>query len=88
MGIKTLSVFFLAWVAVCALVIEPAFVAPFFNAGTSLDLAFNGAVGELGGVQSGLGGNAVESMDHFRVLCLLYFGLPVVVFLSTRLKDL
>jgi len=89
MGIKRFLMFFVAWVASCAFVLEPAFIAPLFENSGSVALAFAGDVAELGGITLSSGyGAAVESMDHFRALCLLYFGLPVAVYLATQWKEL
>ncbi|HEX4879726.1 MAG TPA: hypothetical protein VFV39_07775 [Limnobacter sp.] len=89
MSIWRFTIFFAVWALACAFIIEPAFITPFFDAPTGVTLAFNGAANTLG-MNNGETFNmhAVESMDHFRVLCLVYFGLPVVVYLATRLKDL
>lgn len=89
MTIKRFAMFFFAWVLGCAFVLEPAFISPFFHASSTVNLAFNGDLTQLGGyeVVPALCA-AVESMDHFRALCLLYFGLPVTVYLATQLKEL
>lgn len=89
MSIKRFAMFFVVWVLGCAFVLEPAFIAPLFDTSSTIDLAFNGDPSQLSGL--GLAQNnsaAVESMDHFRVLCLLYFGLPVAVYLATQWKEL
>ncbi|HEX4843513.1 MAG TPA: hypothetical protein VFV57_07565 [Limnobacter sp.] len=89
MSIKRFTIFFAIWALACAFVIEPAFITPLFDAQPSINLAFNGPSNTLD-MASGeaFNRNAVESMDHFRVLCLMYFGLPAVVYLATQLKDL
>lgn len=89
MSIKRFAIFFLVWVAGCAFIIEPAFISPWFGSVSTIDLAFNGELVELGNMPLAAAGSpAVESMDHFRVLCLLYFGLPVAVYLATQWKEL
>lgn len=89
MSIKRFAVFFVLWILGCAFVLEPAFIAPLFQGGTAIDLAFNGNPAQLGGLSLTENHSAaVESMDHFRVLCLLYFGLPVAVYLATQWKEL
>jgi hypothetical protein len=89
MSIKRFAIFFVMWVLSCAFFLEPALVAPLFETQATIDLAFNGNPSQLaamGMVQPG--STAVESMDHFRVLCLLYFGLPVALYLATQWKEL
>ncbi|PQJ25842.1 hypothetical protein BSZ31_13640 [Limnobacter sp. SAORIC-690] len=89
MSIKRFTVFFVLWVLGCAFVLEPAFIAPLFETSSTLELAFAGNPGQLGGLELNTNSStAVESMDHFRVLCLLYFGLPVAVYLATQWKEL
>jgi hypothetical protein len=89
MSIKRFAVFFVLWVLGCAFVLEPAFIAPLFETSSTLELAFAGNPGQLGGLELNTNsGAAVESLDHFRVLCLLYFGLPVAVYLATQWKEL
>ncbi|WP_334120855.1 hypothetical protein [Limnobacter sp.] len=89
MSIKRFAIFFIVWVLSCAFFFEPALIAPFFETNATIDLAFNGNPSQLGGVAMDQPGHAaVESMDHFRVLCLLYFGLPVAIYLATQWKEL
>ncbi len=89
MSIKRFALFFVVWVLGCAFVLEPAFIAPLFDTNSTINLAFNGDPANLGGMRVVQDhGAAVESMDHFRVLCLLYFGLPVAVYLATQWKEL
>jgi hypothetical protein len=89
MSIKRFALFFVVWVIGCALVIEPAFIAPLFESASTVELAFNGELVQLGnGIPALSSSAAVESMDHFRVLCLLYFGLPVAFYLATQWKEL
>ncbi|MDP3187488.1 hypothetical protein [Limnobacter sp.] len=89
MSIKRFAIFFVVWVLSCAFFLEPALVAPLFETNATIDLAFNGNPSQLGGVSTVQNGSAaVESMDHFRVLCLLYFGLPVAIYLATQWKEL
>ena len=89
MGIKRFALFFIVWVLTCAFFLEPALVAPLFETNTAIDLVFNGNPSDLGGIPATQSnGAAVESLDHFRVLCLLYFGLPVAIYLATQLKEI
>jgi len=89
MSIKRFAVFFILWVLGCAFILEPAFIAPMFETSSTLELAFAGNPGQLGGLELHTNSStAVESLDHFRVLCLLYFGLPVAVYLATQWKEL
>jgi hypothetical protein len=89
MSIKRFAVFFVLWVLGCAFVLEPAFIAPLFDTSSTINLAFNGNPAQLGNLDVAQNHTAaVESMDHFRVLCLLYFGLPVAVYLATQWKEL
>ena len=89
MGIKRFALFFIAWVTSCVFFLEPALVTPLFETNTAIDLVFNGNPSELGGIPATQGNSAaVESFDHFRVLCLLYFGLPVAIYLATQLKEI
>lgn len=89
MSIKRFAMFFVAWVLACAFVLEPAIISPLFETSSTITLAFAGNPAQLGGLDLANAANAaVESMDHFRVLCLLYFGLPVAVYLATQWKEL
>jgi hypothetical protein len=89
MSIKRFAMFFVLWVLSCAFVLEPTFIAPLFETGSIIDVAFSENLAHVGGLGlTEYDTAAVESMDHFRVLCLLYFGLPVVVYLATQWKEL
>ncbi|MFN4329846.1 MAG: hypothetical protein ACK4FF_13320 [Limnobacter sp.] len=71
------------------MVIEPHWVTPAFSGQGLLELALNGVHSDA--LTTGLSpsqGAAVESMDHFRVLCLMYFGVPLALYLGTHLKSL
>lgn len=78
MTIKQFIFFALSWLAICSAIIEPAYIAPYFDELSGLELAFNGQVLTLKE-------SASPSNDHFRVLCLLYFALPCVVYLGSQM---
>lgn len=89
MSIKQFAVFFLAWVLGCAFILEPAFICPLFTPASMVELAFNGNDTQLGELNiAGGEAAAVESLDYFRVICLLYFGLPAAVYLIAQRKEL
>lgn len=89
MSIKRFAMFFVLWILSCAFIFEPAFIAPLFDTSSTINLAFNGNAGQLGVFDLNANNEAaVESLDHFRVICLLYFGLPVAVYLATQWKEL
>ena len=87
MSLKSFLLFFVAWFIACAWVLEPAFVAPYFEGATTIKLAFSDPVSELQGLQvSESIAHSMGSMDHFRALCLFYFGIPVAVYLASQFK--
>ena len=87
MTIKQFTIFFAIWVLSCSLFLEPTFIEPLFETGTTINMAFNGSTDQLGELElEKIQSVVTESMDHFRVLCLLYFGLPAALYLATQLK--
>lgn len=88
MTFRLFLVFFSFWVVGCAVVLEPLFIAPLFESSHGLiQLAL---LGDQGQAIQGLQSPATQgiSMDHLRVLCLLYFGLPVAVYLFSHREAL
>jgi hypothetical protein len=89
MSITRFALFFVLWILACAFFVEPTLIAPLFESKHTVDLAYNGALVQLAPMENNSGYDvAVESMDHFRVLCLLYVGLPLLVYLGSQLKEL
>ncbi|MDX1669464.1 MAG: hypothetical protein R3194_08610 [Limnobacter sp.] len=94
MTFKQFGIFALVWVLVCMAVIEPTLVTPYFNGISGLELAFGGLpemyANEMHANHStyaaiaALQADHYPSGDHFRVLCLLYFALPCVVYLVSH----
>lgn len=78
MTLKQFGLFAFAWLAICSVIIEPAYITPYFNGLTGIELAFNGSLPNLGEPVN-------TSNDHFRVLCLLYFGLPCAIYLLSQM---
>lgn len=88
MSVRKFVAVLAAWVLVCAWVLEPALISPFFDGVSTLDLASadmlinasdapqTAAVSEVT--------QPVMSMDHLRALCLLYFGLPAAAYLLSQ----
>ncbi len=89
MSITRFAIFFVLWILACAFFVEPTLIAPLFESKHAVDLAYNGNLVQLAPMEYNSGGNApVESMDHFRVLCMLYVGLPLLVYLGSQFKEL
>lgn len=89
MSLKRFGLFCLIWTLGCAFIIEPAFISPLFEQQGTLELALN--VHQSDVPQTALfttRGSEVESMDHFRVLVLLYVVVPALVYLGTNLESL
>lgn len=79
MAIIRLMALTMAWFLLCALVIEPFMISPQFADMQSWEVA-QASLQSVSDMQSALlAGPSEISMDHFRVLCLLYFGLPAMV---------
>lgn len=78
MTLKQFGLFAFAWLAICAVIIEPAYITPYFDGLSGIELAFNGSL-------AAFHETANTSNDHFRVLCLLYFGLPCAVYLASQM---
>ncbi|HEX5486869.1 MAG TPA: hypothetical protein VFX23_12830 [Limnobacter sp.] len=82
------------WFACCAWVIEPMVFATHLAHASqttpALELASTAPLSQLGIQINDLGtqiGNPVESMDRFRILCLLYVGVPLLVWLGVHAKS-
>lgn len=82
------------WFACCAWVIEPmvfgTHLAHLTHSTQAVQLASNAPLSQLGIQLSDLGtnvSNPVESMDRFRILCLLYVGIPMLVWLGVHAKS-
>lgn len=89
MSLTRFTVFFVLWILACAFFVEPALIAPLFEGKHTVDLAYNGDLVHLAPLEYNSGNSAaVESMDHFRVLCLLYVGLPLLVYLGSQFREL
>jgi hypothetical protein len=87
MSLKQFTIFFISWILSCALIFEPAFVAPLFETSSTLAWAFMGNSIQLGEFQlTEHSAATVKTMDYFRSICLLYFGLPISVYLGSQWK--
>lgn len=89
MSLKRFCFFVVIWSLACAFIIEPAFISPLFEHTSALELAFNSYQSDAN--QSALvmsHASTVESMDHFRVLCLLYLVVPALVYVGGNLESL
>lgn len=77
-----------AWVLVCAWVLEPAFISPFFEGMSTLDLASAEMLVNLSDAPHASAVSEpmqqVMTMDHLRAVCLLYFGIPAVAYLLSQ----
>lgn len=88
MSVRKFIAILAAWVLMCAWVLEPALISPFFEGVSTLDLA---SAEMLHSMSDAPHAAAVSepmqhamSMDHLRALCLLYFGLPAVAYLLSQ----
>jgi hypothetical protein len=88
MSVRKFVAILAAWVLVCAWVLEPALISPFFDGVSTLDLA---SADMLINISDAPQAAAVTepsqqpmSMDHLRALCLLYFGLPAAAYLLSQ----
>ena len=89
MSFTRFALFFVLWILACAFFVEPTLITPFFESKHTVDLAYNGTLVHLAPMEYNSGNSApVESMDHFRVLCLLYVGLPLLVYLGSHFREL
>lgn len=78
------------WVLVCASLLEPLVIAPFFNAASTVELVLAAPAGMVSDLPSAGFAQATDSvsMDHFRLLCLLYIGIPLLAyFLKFQRED-
>lgn len=88
MSVRKFITVLAAWVLVCAWVLEPALISPFFDGVSTLDLAsaemlVNISDAPHAAAVSDATPNAM-SMDHLRAVCLLYFGFPAAAYLLSQ----
>ncbi|MDH4395853.1 MAG: hypothetical protein QE278_09260 [Limnobacter sp.] len=88
MSVRKFVAVLAAWVLVCAWVLEPALISPFFDGLSTLDLASaDMLINASDAPQTAAISEAAQpviSMDHLRALCLLYFGLPAAAYLLSQ----
>jgi hypothetical protein len=88
MSVRKFVAVLAAWVLVCAWVLEPTLISPFFDGVSTLDLASADILMNVSDApQTAAVSEPMQqamSMDHLRALCLLYFGLPAAVYLLSQ----
>lgn len=88
MSVRKFIAILAAWVLVCAWVLEPALISPFFEGVSTLDLASADMLMNLSDAPHAAAVSEpvqqVMSMDHLRAVCLLYFGIPAAAYLLSQ----
>lgn len=85
MSVRKIFTLLAAWLLVCAWVLEPALISPYFDGVSSIELVSADVLSGMSDAASTVSGAMSTprelSMDHFRLICLLYFGVPAAAFL-------
>lgn len=80
MSVKKILLGLAAWVLLCVVVIEPVIISPLFQQQLGWEFA-QASLASLSDASVTLPAEPSSmSMDHFRVLCLIYFGLPALAY--------
>ena len=87
MSVRKFFTVLCSWMLLCGLVLEPLLLSPWFDQSTTMELVANWAEYAWSDAGPGLAAQpASTSMDYFRLLCLVYLGLPIGLYFVALAK--